>query len=117
LASLEEGGDRDPFPPVAGVERFWPGLREAGWGNAGVETAYAEHQPARAPSRANIPDFGEVAARIAAARGPGELHRLRRAIALAVHPDRVPAESRPDAERMMARVNAAIDAALRAAGA
>ena len=58
------------------------------------------------------PIFGEVAAEIAAARGAAELHRLRRALALAAHPDRVPTEDRAEAERLMARVNAAIDDAL-----
>ncbi|MCW2274979.1 hypothetical protein GJ654_10565 [Rhodoblastus acidophilus] len=79
---------------------------------ATIASAYAEHQPEIATITHKIPDFGEIAADIVAARSAEELYRLRRALALAAHPDRVPTDARADAERLMARVNAAIDEAL-----
>ena len=45
-----------------------------------------------------------------------ELKRLRRALALANHPDRVPAELREEASRFMAAANAQIDRALKREG-
>jgi hypothetical protein len=45
-----------------------------------------------------------------------DLKRLRRQYALANHPDRVPAEMREEAARVMAEANAAIDKALKQAG-
>jgi hypothetical protein len=45
-----------------------------------------------------------------------DLKRMRRQFALANHPDRVPAEMREDAARVMAEANAAIDKALKQAG-
>jgi hypothetical protein len=45
-----------------------------------------------------------------------DLKRLRRQYALDNHPDRVPAEMREEAARVMAEANAAIDKALKGAG-
>lgn len=45
-----------------------------------------------------------------------DLKRLRRQYALDNHPDRVPAEMREEAARVMAEANAAIDKALKQAG-
>jgi hypothetical protein len=47
--------------------------------------------------------------------GAGELKRLRRRFALALHPDRVPAEFRAEASDALARANAEIDRALKCA--
>jgi hypothetical protein len=112
LASLN-GEARDfHFRPVAGVERLWAKSCGESYDPASIASAYAEHQPERATLPQEIPDFGNIAAEIAAAPSAAELHRLRRALALATHPDRVPVENRAEAERLMARVNAAIDEAL-----
>jgi len=112
LAALDEGEARDILRPVAGVGRLWTGRSDQGFGAAAIANAYAEHQPAPPALTRRIPDFGEVAAAIASARGADDLNRLRRALAFAAHPDRVPVESRAEAEGLMARVNAAIDDAL-----
>lgn len=111
LASLE-GETREFVRPVAGVGRLWAKTCGDVYDAATIASAYAEHQPAVAAHRPDLPDFAEIAAEIAAARDAAELHRLRRAMASAAHPDRVPCESRAEAERLMARVNAAIDEAL-----
>ncbi|MCW2284604.1 hypothetical protein M2323_002491 [Rhodoblastus acidophilus] len=111
LASLE-GETRDFFRPVAGVGGLWTKSCGEVYDAATIASAYAEHQPAVAEHRPDIPDFAEIAAEIAAARDAAELHRLRRVMARAAHPDRVPSERRAEAERLMARVNAAIDEAL-----
>lgn len=109
LASLE-GEAHDFFRPVAGVERLWAKSDGEVYDAATIASAYAEHQPVTLDQK--IPDFDEIAAEIAAAPGAAELHRLRRALALAAHPDRVPTQRRAEAELLMARVNAAIDEAL-----
>ncbi|PPQ38615.1 hypothetical protein SAMN06265338_106215 [Rhodoblastus acidophilus] len=101
------------FHRVAGVERLWLDVGPANCRQTEIEGRYAEQQTALRLAQAGIPTFEEIAARIAAARSAAELHRLRRTLALAAHPDRVAAEIRADAERLMARVNAAIDEAAR----
>ncbi|MBB4199344.1 hypothetical protein CCR94_05800 [Rhodoblastus sphagnicola] len=122
LASLDEDAKSDFFRPIVGVARLWPDAAERRCPATGIASAYAEQQPEPgAPAREipdrhipgfQIPGFTEISQRISAARGAAELHRLRRALALAAHPDRVPPEDRAEAERLMARVNAAIDRAL-----
>jgi hypothetical protein len=94
------------------VERLWSAVSGEGFGAATIASAYAEHQSGVAAGARKLPAFGEIAAEIAAARSAAELQRLRRALALAAHPDRVAVEDRAEAERLMARVNAAIDDAL-----
>jgi len=112
LASLGANEARAFYRPVAGLDRLWTQGCGEGRDAAAIAGAYAEQQRDAAPSARKRLDFGEIAARIAAAGNADELHRLRRAVALATHPDRVPVEGRAEAERLMARVNAAIDDAL-----
>jgi hypothetical protein len=118
LDSLETGALCDFFQPVAGVERLWPGEPGAeSLGAAAVANRYEENQADGAPAPPwtpdwRIPDFSEVAAEIAGMRSADRLRALRRALALAAHPDRVPVDARAEAERLMAKANAAIDAAL-----
>jgi hypothetical protein len=118
LASLDASANNDFVRPVAGVERLWsaaPHARQLP--PEAIETFYAEHLPEPgAPTGPELPDFEHIAGLISAARSANELHRLRRALALAAHPDRVSAESRAGAERLMAKINAAIDRALCVAG-
>lgn len=113
LDALAPSGRQASFHRVAGVERLWLDIEAASQRQTEIEGRYAEQQTTPRPTEPRIPDFEEIAARIAAARGAGELHRLRRTLALAAHPDRVAPALRAEAERLMARVNAAIDEAAR----
>jgi hypothetical protein len=139
LDQLEQDALGGLFRPVSGLERFWPdGAGAEQLGPAAVESRYAENldEAARTRARARnvlepdpgpeapnpglgvegfqMPDFKKIAAEIARSRSPAQLRALRRTLALATHPDRVPAESRTQAEVVMAKVNAAIDSALSA---
>jgi hypothetical protein len=82
---------------------------------ATVSRSYGEDQPVRGPGTAELLcDPASVADPLNLRPGllPGELHRLRRAYALANHPDRVSPWERDAATRRMSIANALIDEAL-----
>jgi hypothetical protein len=117
LSALDGGAEPEFHRPVAGMERLWPGAEpEALFRTAAIEGVYADNQESERenpkPSQGEIADFDRMSAQIAAAGNADQLRRLRRAFAFAAHPDRVPPDRRAEAERLMAKVNAAIDSAM-----
>ncbi len=86
-----------------------------------VAKHYAEHQFVREAEPAPPPaEHFDLAARAAQIRqefgkalGLEDLRRLRRRCALLAHPDRAPGLYRGEAEKFMAEINAAIDAAIK----
>lgn len=119
LDELEEEDLREKAPAI-GAEQLWPGAWAAtpseNFRPGGeVEDSYAESvdEPEAAgdipPSPPNVAEIGRA---LAASRSLDDLRRLRRRCALAAHPDRVGAAERPQAEKRMAEINAAIDRAI-----
>jgi hypothetical protein len=117
LSALDGGADPEFYRPVAGMERLWPSGEAAElFRTPAIEGVYADNQQTEratpVPSQDETADFAKMSAQIAAAGNVGQLRNLRRAFALAAHPDRVPPQRRAEAERLMAKVNAAIDSAM-----
>ncbi len=121
LDQLEEDDSRERAAAV-GVERFWPGAwsgtpTENYRQDSAVESLYAESLDENEVAAAELPppppDVAEIRRELAASRSLDDLRRLRRRCALAAHPDRVRDAERPQAEKLMAEINAAIDRAIK----
>jgi hypothetical protein len=79
-----------------------------------AENRRAPPSPVEAPKPPPLDDaFAALRRDVAATRCVEDLRRLRRRCALALHPDRVGADERGQAEKFMAELNAAIDRAIR----
>jgi hypothetical protein len=126
LEQIESGGaPAIPIAAVLGDEKLWPRWTEPARTHAvraaAVATLYAEHQFVRETEPAPPPaEHFDLAARAAQIRwefgkalGLEDLRRLRRRCALLAHPDRAPGLHRVQAEKFMAEINAAIDAAIK----
>lgn len=93
-------------------------------GTATVSALYAENLPPRAPEATPAPeqdiDFtaraAEIRLELQQTASIDGLRRLRRRCALLAHPDLTPGKDRGRAEKFMAEINAAIDAAIRNRG-
>jgi hypothetical protein len=130
LDELEEDESALPYSGVPiGAQRLWPRAGAAppapvAFQGGAVEHLYAENasgrETASSPARPEnpekpiaAPEFVEIEAELAAAKSLDELRRLRRRCARSAHPDVVGPQERPQAEKRMAEVNAAIDRAIK----